>query len=943
MKILPDYMIQYMPDIEAAIEELRLSVMDHAYEMLECLDIDELTSDDIRKKLELYDIKVENMSESWLPNGRFYRIYPSIKHNRTTYQSIQSIVKSGGQFEGLWSYDFSSKAEYNYKKLQLLRHYELKSADDGYFYISGDALQDSYGRSVSATLVALSSDILLYQAIPAGYTYLYIPWLRPHYPSDSDYFYNVHMLDYDRLHYPQYDEENKGSYKLYSTKHPASLNYYNKDLYYTRTPYWIDYHYIGNGLYLSNTDDLPNSTWPIEESGTYIDAEGFPVDPQNAVAFKLDDSCKELENSNAILPTNFYIKERLSSSSPNINQLFTPLELDSSGSPTIQYTTDESHYIEDGIDKYNPKIPKVYRFDLLAKDYTFKLRESILNIKAFRPMWCEESPIFDMMQSPFIGDSGSKRSLLHWIEVGQINNVPRLLADQEHPFSDYSSFNAESIVRDNIPSVSSITCTSLSRPTISHLDTVYVGYLNPFFEDEGDDDLLAICGTLSTDSSTEVRVVLPDTITLGEVFYRSGELLYSIIPQSGVVELDSSEPEDPAIEIPYNSLIVVDENGDITSDIDSSMLSYSLASMSIDDLSNIQSLELETTTLSDSQVLIVPDEDQLDSINNVRSLRSSMTRSTNTLHVLPEVSSAGIYQGDNVEVTNTSAGKRIYYYHEDSPISYDPSLYYTIISASQKCGDTQNDIEDSESIIYLEGDPITRNLRAKYIGADPVKINYITYKTSNIHKLWFSSDKRDTLCDSVKLLFNRCGNNNIYHFSSNTVSIICHVVGVYDYNDNKVEYDRANVQCVVKVDGTSRKYAVISSSITNKGVPVKASYILFTVEISTGSVDEEYDTVVNCTNGVAFDIHTLETTSLGTITYVDYSRNDFFVIDSQTQDILLKSSDRLYNYSTALNVIHDDVALYHSNITIIEDEIVSISCGVNVITDSPIYIFEENN
>ena len=47
MKILPDYLIQYMPEIEEAMEELRLSVIDHAYELLKRLDIDELSVDEI--------------------------------------------------------------------------------------------------------------------------------------------------------------------------------------------------------------------------------------------------------------------------------------------------------------------------------------------------------------------------------------------------------------------------------------------------------------------------------------------------------------------------------------------------------------------------------------------------------------------------------------------------------------------------------------------------------------------------------------------------------------------------------------------------------------------------------------------------------------------------------------------------------------------------------
>lgn len=201
MKILPSYLIEYMPYLEDAMEELRLSVYDHAYDMLKALDIDELSTDEIRQKLELYDIKVENMSESWSPNGRFYRIYPSIRYNRTRLNSLQSVVKSGGQFEGLWSDNFSGKTEFNYKYIQMLRHYQTDSPADGYFYISGDTSMTTSGVVTDSSVNALSSDILIDQAMPAGYTYLYIPWPEPHYKSNSECFYNVNSLLVDRIYY----------------------------------------------------------------------------------------------------------------------------------------------------------------------------------------------------------------------------------------------------------------------------------------------------------------------------------------------------------------------------------------------------------------------------------------------------------------------------------------------------------------------------------------------------------------------------------------------------------------------------------------------------------------------------------------------------------------------------------------------------------------------
>lgn len=386
MKILPDYLIQYMPELEEALEELRLSVIDHAYELLKCLDIDELSSDDIRRKLELYSIKLENMTSDWLPNGRFYRMYPSIKHHRTRHNTITSIVKSGGQFEGVWSSDFTEKQQYNYKLIQLLRHYQMQSPMDGYFYISGDATRNTNGSISGSTLTALSSDALLTQALPAGYTYIYVPWPRPHYPADSDYFYNVHMLQFDRFHYAEDCDKPYGyNGNVYDLHKPASLSYYNAATA-KQPPYWFDYHYIGDDKHPNLITVNGNSTykwqWPIVESGIYKDKDNNeiakivvrkdketgkstsqmfrPYDDgdirtwipipntdvaeiellnKKAVEYVLDKSCAGIADSRASWITNCYLHTKYRFSEPNRSQIFTPIErsvvFTTNGSTTI--------------------------------------------------------------------------------------------------------------------------------------------------------------------------------------------------------------------------------------------------------------------------------------------------------------------------------------------------------------------------------------------------------------------------------------------------------------------------------------------------------------------------------------------------------------------------------------------------------------------------------
>lgn len=391
MNILPDYLIQYLPALEEVMEELRLSVLDHAYELLKRLDIDELSTDEVRQKLELYGIKVDNMVKEWLPNGRFYRMYPSIKHHRARQNAIKAIAKSGGQFEGLWTNDFSNKTEYNFNKIQVARHYELSQDADGYFYVSGDTKKDAYGRIISSAATALTTDILINQSLPAGYTYLYVPWPRPVYPGDSGYFYNVHMLMYDRLfyafdcdhiwvfikedstgrYYHCVDNSPSNSYCCVTTEHNNTINLYGSNInacndefdtsedgdipFYEnsradfsipastmydwsngngtpyRTPYWLDYHYMNYSKHVDpviSDDNKTAGAWPIHEYGSYYDIEGFPVvDPSEAVQYVLNKECEELSDSNSTFKTNCYLHSRNKTTTPNRSQKFSPEEL----------------------------------------------------------------------------------------------------------------------------------------------------------------------------------------------------------------------------------------------------------------------------------------------------------------------------------------------------------------------------------------------------------------------------------------------------------------------------------------------------------------------------------------------------------------------------------------------------------------------------------------
>jgi hypothetical protein len=415
MKILPSYLIEYMPYLEDAMEELRLSVYDHAFDLLKALDIDELTSDDIRHKLELYDIKIENMSESWLPNGRFYRIYPSIRYNRTRLNALQSVVKSGGQFEGLWSSDFSNKTEFNYKYIQMLRHYMASSPVDGYFYISGDTAIINDGTVSSSAVTALSSDILVDQAMPAGYTYLYVPWPVPHYPTDAGSFYNPHMLLSDRPFYcTYYDSESYDpDAPIISWEIPASVNYdweYGSNTPY-RMPYWLDYHYM-------NDMRSDSGKWPLEESGTYKDADGNSASPQDAIAYTVNPSCDELVDSESVFPTQCWTVLTTITTPPCISEEFYITSFN------INYDIpSEIEVIDNSIDQFCPdsdgicRGPGPYRADVLSTAY-YNLNEVLGHIKVSTSLWSSATtPIYSLFNMYSVGQDSTleSRKLYYWM------------------------------------------------------------------------------------------------------------------------------------------------------------------------------------------------------------------------------------------------------------------------------------------------------------------------------------------------------------------------------------------------------------------------------------------------------------------------------------------------------------------------------------------------
>lgn len=713
MKILPNYLIEFMPEIEEAMEELRLSILDHAYELLNCLDINELSSEDIRNKIELFDIHVENMKESWLPNGRFYQIYPYIKHHRTRLNAITSIVRSGGQFEGLWSTNFRKTQAYNYHKIQLVRHYDIASAMDGYFYVSGDTYRNPDGSIASSALVALQSDILLNGALPAGYTYLYVPWPRPHYPSDTEYFYNVNSLLHDRLYYAKHCKEyySDKQYSAIDLDKPASYTLYKDEQgkisddginkYRYISSFWFDYHYI-DGYTLQPKKDRDRYNY-IDECGKFVDVDGNiitdPNDANKMVKYVANDDCEynfnKLNDSNALFPTNCYMLFVGKTTSPDRHQV----------SKYLQYKIIDDIYHESyiGLDEHGYEVyddvPPIdepfgpYRNDALISTYAFRRRTSFNHIKTYRPVWSEMSPTFALVQSD-INRTPSHYSFLNWFNRKQNENI---ISPYTKYITDASENKHYTTIRYNNPDITEITHTSYDVPTYSKLDKIYIGY---------------------------------------------------------TVEADNQ----------------------------------------------------------------------------------------------------GKQQGDNYEISAYYRENKIYYFGEKYPIKYDPTLYYNLISLGyidengiDQCSDDQTVKFDSDGYIkaYLYGNPSTGEL---FLNKDQdytyphSKYNYITYKTSKVHKLWFSNTHKDIILSKSVDIYNQAGNSNIYEFTENSVNLEYTVIGIFDEHGKQVTYSSGSINCYVR----NHKYSLVASEFIDEyGQPVTAAFILFRVKIAPGSMDESTDASVD--------------------------------------------------------------------------------------------------
>ena len=848
MKLLPDYIIEYMPDVEDAVEELRLSVIDHAYELIQSLDIDELTANNIREKLALWDIKTENMSNEWLPNGRFYRIYAAINHHRTRLNTLKSIAKSGGQFEGLWSNEFKYKSAYNYRFIQIKRHYEEGSELDGYFYISGNTHRSIDGKILSSAKTALMNDIIMNQSLPAGYTYLYIPWPRPTYPDESNYFYQVHMLDYDRIvyekdcdhhwislsnlgenykdvYYCPENSENNQYCKITNTAikygndkdscildFDASANdsdreYFNIDssfvpasTYYDwslgsntpwHTPYWFDYHYMND---MRHSHYTKKNRWPVREFGLYYAydkyGERYVEDPEYSVDYVLDDSCTELASTKSVFPSKCNMHTRYVFTPPNRK----------AANIGIVGTYDEYQIIIKDIpadkDKFIAKAAELTGFsEKVITDKLSNLENST-----------EDNPIEVALKS-YIDEKTADNIISELSSYVELIKRPMFNDDSDalNRFSD--TYTQDELYHTN---------DSVDDPN----DIKHIKYFAPYRHD------------VLLKRELHNRLFL-NHFKQYKPFWNEKAPFVDMLQRERSHELEPADNKNQQNSL-YNQFYLKQSENRIQLDGDIIEQHKEYVNGIVKD--NKPPVSEVTFTSYDRPTRSHLDKIYIGYLKNDTNLAKGIVES----------------QGENKIFHNDFLENTIYYYDEQTPIKYDPTVYYTLASlgynsdANQYIDEQSLDYESSKYLkLFLYGNPATGGL---YLNKESGVItphsayNYISYKASNVHKLWFNANHINTSLGNENTLYNKIGTTDLYHYTENSINLEYHIIGIYDQTGNKIEFDLShiNMYCVI----FNYKYK-LKFEIDGATDNINAAYVLFTVQRIPGVMDviEVADTI----------------------------------------------------------------------------------------------------
>lgn len=204
MKILPPSQINNLPILEEVLEELRLNVVDHIYEIIEALNLYSLNSLELKQKLNLLgfsSIKIGKFislditsSEFEYISPEFYKMYRKLNQHRGNKMSMDYIFHSAGMMNTLVHsntlfykqnnifgdtssfFDFDTFRDNQFPELGI---------GDGYIIVPYTSNRLQVLKSYLAT------NPIIFNFLPAGYTFIFL--------SEYRNSYNTGALQYDNF------------------------------------------------------------------------------------------------------------------------------------------------------------------------------------------------------------------------------------------------------------------------------------------------------------------------------------------------------------------------------------------------------------------------------------------------------------------------------------------------------------------------------------------------------------------------------------------------------------------------------------------------------------------------------------------------------------------------------------------------------------------------
>ena len=643
-------------------------------------------------------------------------------------------------------------------------------------------------------------------------------------------------------------DDDREFYTLDSYDAPASTTYdwlYGSNTPW-RCPYWFDYHYMNDMRHMYK------KKWPIPESGKYTAFdkynEEYEVDyAGDAVKYTLDDSCKELADSKSVLPSNSASHIRYAITPPNrksdeagIKCAYNEYSLLINTLPddVDRFISDAVELTGYSIDVIRDKVSNVKDGNTIAlKSYLNEVEANNILLKLSTDIFIDDynhsarADAIELLSSLFNVDSSIAESYLN---NNSYENIPLPIANSTLSISaikealqngDVLITINEDRLHDEYFSVVKMDdpIRNYSADELYHSNDSFDYPINTisnvnYFGTYRHDALLnrALHNRHYLSNFKQYRPFWNENSPFVEMNQRTRSA--DLDPESGKIQQNSI----------YNMFYLKQSENrpQLGGDIATKNTSY------------VESIVKDNDPKVSEVTFTSYDRPTRSSLDRI--YIGYLTSDTNAVSGITD-------QGDNYEISQDYRENKIYHFDERSPIEYDPTLYYNIISlgyrdengVEQYSDDQALDFDSSDYMrLYLYGNPSTGELflnKLSNYSYPHSKYNYLTYKTSKVHKLWFSSTHKNRLLSNGGELYNQAGNSNIYDFTVNGINLEYIIVGVFDENGRHVQYTNGSISCSVK----NHRYSLIASEFTDSNnYPVEAAYVLFRVKVISGLMDE---------------------------------------------------------------------------------------------------------